>query len=42
MISHGAVTARRIMFGRSFSHTEAFLFLIDITDYTDFSTMNHL
>lgn len=42
MISHGVVTARRIIFGRSFSHTEAFLFLIDITDYTDFSTMNHL
>lgn len=35
MISHGAVTARRIMFGCSLAHTEAFLFLTDVTDYTN-------
>lgn len=42
MISHGAVTVRRIMSGCSLAHTEAFLFLTDCTDHTDFSTMNHL
>lgn len=35
VISHGAVTARRIMSGCSLAHTEAFLFLTDVTDYTD-------
>lgn len=39
VISHGAVTARRIMSGCSLAHTEAFLFLTDFTDHTDSSSM---